>query len=979
MMQADAPQPHPPALAGRQAELAILTEQVRLARQGACRVVLLAGEPGIGKTSLLNALAGQAQQEGVLVRRGGASDAEGMPPYLPWLEALGQHIRATPPEMLEAQLDARAPVLATLLPELGLRLPTLPPMYPLPPEQARLRLYEAVAAFLATIAQSPGLLLLLDDLHWADRASFDLLHYVVQHQTQARLLVVGAYRPGDAEANPALQRSLVELNRLRILTTLSLAPLAAPAVLTLAAHYLNAPLDVATGQMLVEQSEGNPFFAEELLRDWRDSGVLTWSGTRWQRDPGVDIPIPQSIAAVVRQRLARLSVEVVALLQIAAIGGRQIDLLLVAHVAEQEPLAVEAHMQTAARFDLLRTLPDGGFSFSHDSIRACLVEDTPLLRRRELHARFGMALEARRHHPDARQLAELAFHLLQSGDRARAISSAQQAAEAALQVSAAAEAVAQYRTALNLLSPGEACYGAFLAALAAAALLANLPDDAVAAGEKAQDWFLQQGDVLAAARAADVQGRAWWQQEAIAPARAAFETALDLLAGQPAAETVQVLVSLSSLMTLSALQRDAGLEYARQAVALAQQLEDPRLIARARRALGNAQVRAANLATGIMLLEQARVLAIANDDPAEAAECCAGLRMACGWHGEHRRAVAYAHQEIALARRCQTPYALRHVYTQLVVLTTVSDGAAAGLRMLDQARACCAGLAAPEAHAYLELVEAMYWGLLQGDYVRGEQLARSAIATWRHLNPRILGYYLGVFTMLLALSGKQDEVVQSLDELEALVNDLPTESLPGGQALSWVAAVGLVLGDQPRLIRVYPRLARFRGCLMTGGLIDRLLGEIDLRRGDLTNARQLLESAEAVARREGQRWELARVLVAQADLALAGAPAPGNELARQLLREAQVHYRHVGNPVAAETLESRLNRLEQHSLQPGGLSRRELDVLRGVAAGKSNRAIAEELALSPRTVENHLANIYAKIGVDNRAAAVAFALRHNLA
>src|SRR5262245_11062109 len=129
------------ALVGRQREVALLEAQLALAKSGQLRVVLVAGEPGIGKSCLLDYLAAQAAG---VVLRGGASEAEGMPPYLPFLEAFGQHIQTTAPERLREQTGPLASILATILPELGLYLGTLPASYPLPPEQARLRLFEAV-------------------------------------------------------------------------------------------------------------------------------------------------------------------------------------------------------------------------------------------------------------------------------------------------------------------------------------------------------------------------------------------------------------------------------------------------------------------------------------------------------------------------------------------------------------------------------------------------------------------------------------------------------------------------------------------------------------------------------------------------------------------------------------------------------------------------------------------------------------------
>src|SRR5262249_53395450 len=148
------------------------------------------------------------------------------------------HIRRTPPEELREQTGAMASVLATILPELVVCLGKLPSSYPLPPEQARLRLHEAVGQFLVAIAAPQGLLLLLDDLHWADAPTLDLLCYLARSQPNARLLLLGAFREGEVTHRSAFERVLTELHRLRLLTSITLGPLPEMDLNTLAAHLL---------------------------------------------------------------------------------------------------------------------------------------------------------------------------------------------------------------------------------------------------------------------------------------------------------------------------------------------------------------------------------------------------------------------------------------------------------------------------------------------------------------------------------------------------------------------------------------------------------------------------------------------------------------------------------------------------------------------------------------------------------------------
>ena len=208
------PSPTAP-IVGRQRELQLAMSHYEAAKGGCARVVLVTGDPGIGKTRLLDEIARRTIRDGAIVLHGGASEAEGMPPYLPFLEAFGRHIQVTPLDQLRMQVAAAPQVLATLLPELITRLGDLPASPPLPPEQARFRLYEAIGAFLEVIGAPHALVLILDDLQWADTASLDLLCHLARYQSNAHLLVLGAYRESEIERNPVLARTLAELTRQR--------------------------------------------------------------------------------------------------------------------------------------------------------------------------------------------------------------------------------------------------------------------------------------------------------------------------------------------------------------------------------------------------------------------------------------------------------------------------------------------------------------------------------------------------------------------------------------------------------------------------------------------------------------------------------------------------------------------------------------------------------------------------------------------
>jgi DNA-binding CsgD family transcriptional regulator len=959
-------------------------DQLATARRGLTQVVLLAGDPGIGKTHLIGHLAAEAASGGVLVLRGGASQAEGMPPYLPFLEALGQHIHGADPDELHRQTGRLAPVLATIFPELTSRVESLPASYALPPEQARLRLYEAVGFFLAAIAAARPVLLVLDDLHWADPSSLDLLCYVARRQPAVPLLILGAYRAGDAE--PALGRAVAELNRLRVLTTIAVGALSSSDIAALAEALLGGPVDARATHLLAAHSEGNPFFAEELLRNWLETGILVRREQTWVQE-GRAPSIPPGIASAIGQRLRRLAPEVVELLQDAAIIGRSFDASLLAQVAGRTDDAVEERLGEAVRAQLLQTDPDDFFRFTHDKIRESLYDGVTTARRIHIHGFIGRVLEARRSAGasvsgvEAQLLADLAFHFGRSGDRERAADYARLAGDQALGMYAAEEAMAHYQTALDAIDSSDERRGPLLLDLGDAAVRAGAEPEAVRSFQLAQSWFRGVGDAQQEGQAAHRLGQTYWRQEKIAEARAALESALALLTDDAGQDLVHVQVDLASLLAVNLNEQTTGIHLAKQALSLAEQLGDDALLAAASRTLGNLLVRSNQLSEGTRLLEGALALAGEADAPVEAAECCAHLCGACIWQGAMRRGREVAQTWLALAQRCHDPYQLRHVYIWLAYFDGYVGRSAQAEQWLSLAQETVERLASPQPRAWLTYGRGGF-AYMRGDYETAEKLVQEALGVFRETNPDALGWYLGFLCMAQAAEGKTEEAHASMEELEARAAALPEGILPAAASIVALVEASLLLGDRERLERLYPRLMPFEGEFQDL-LIDRLLGQIETVQGRWTEARKHLAAAEAMARREEMLWELAPTLVAAAELALAEGERGNKARAEELLREALELYGRFGNAYQQQRVRRRLRSTTHgqtgRARLPAGLSPRQAEVLRLVAEGRTNRQIAEELVLSEKTVTNHLTSIFNKTGADNRAAATAFAFRHGLA
>lgn len=989
-----------PELVGRQRELSLLWQRFEEAVDGHMNVALVSGEPGIGKTRLLDEIASRAEAAQACVLRGTATEAEGMPPYLPFLEALGAYIRSANSDALRSQTGDTAPILATLLPELRSRLGDLPANYPLPPEQARLRLYEAINGLLAAVASERPLLLLLDDLHWADPATFDLLCYIAAHASESHLMILGAHREGETSHPPAFERMLATLQRLRLLTTVALARLTEGDVAQLARSQLRGPLEPSGSRLLSRQSEGNPFFVEELLRSWIETGMLRQVGDAsaptdaWQISASRDVEAPSSILTAVRQRLIRLSPEIVDLLRIAAIIGRTFSVALLAEMSASELETVEERLLVAARAQLIRPGCAGTFNFAHDKIRECLYGEVTAARRTRLHALIGQTLEALPDSTDPRRIADLAFHFTRSGDRERGVRYARQAAEAALAAYAFEEAMAHYRDALDLLDGGDERRGPLLLALGEVAITAGSEREATGVLSLARSALHAAGNLADAARASHALGRAAWRLEDLATAQDAFEATLALLGDAPTPAHVGVLVDLGTLLGVTVHRFDDGLAYGRRALAMAEQFHDNRLIAPAARTVGNMLVRGNDLEAGIPLLEKGLALAERANDPAEAAECCACLVLAYLWWGDFDRMLAVNERQIAFARQCHDLHRMRHAHTMSAMFAIYEGQRQEADKILADAEQIIVRLADPEPLGFLRFVQGAS-AYHRGDYAMAEEYVETACRIFRALGPGALVWFLGLLALVYACRGKSREAREAIAELELLIAPLDPASIPNMEAIIPVAQAVIVLSDSHLAERFYAQLLPFRR--RQGDFSpERLLGELAILRRDWATADDHLAAAEAFLRQEdgapkrARTPELGRTLAARARLELAWHGRAAQASARELLQQSLELMGRVGMDGEAAAVREQLDALSaimrdnaESTRQPfpDHLTRREVEVLRLIAAGASNQSIAEALVLSVRTVERHISNIYAKIGAEgsaSRATATAYAIRHEL-
>ena len=433
---------HRSPLVGREGALAALRNEWEAARTGARRLVLLAGEPGIGKTRLAGDFARAAFAGGATVLYGRAQE-DALAPYQPLAEALHPYVAACSQAQLDAHAGTLAPDLARLVPDRTRALPAQDDTRD--PAGARYRLFEAVAALLGAAARVRPLLLVLDDLHWADRSTALLVSHLAAGEP-APLMILATYRDTEIDAAPRLAELIVELRREDRLARLALEPLAEADVAGLVAAWLGPDVPPELAGVLAAETAGNPFFLEELLRHLGEAGTIDV----------VSLGVPEGVKEVLTERLRRLGAETRSALELAAVAGREFafELLLAAGDLEREPLV--AALDAALAAHLVREVPrqPGRYAFAHALVREAIYEALPAGRRALLHGRIAVALEA-----SAAADAELAHHFAQAGVAAgmteRAVEYAERAGRSAMTQLAYEDAAEHYERALPLAGARE--------------------------------------------------------------------------------------------------------------------------------------------------------------------------------------------------------------------------------------------------------------------------------------------------------------------------------------------------------------------------------------------------------------------------------------------------------------------------------------------------------------------------------------------
>lgn len=479
---------------GREREMDTLRTSLEEMLAGQGRAVVVLGEPGIGKTRLVTELTPYAQGRGVRVLIGRCPDSDGAPPYWLWVQIVRTYVSECDDQQLRTAMGVGTADIAQVIPAVRDRLPDLAPSPRLDPEQERFRFFDSLTTFFKNVAKRQPLLLVLDDLQWADAPSLLFLQFLVREITDTKLFLAITCRESEATQQPLLSQAVAAIARTSGSRTVQLRGLTNGEVARFMELTTGHAPSAAESAAIFQRTEGQPFFMTELVRL-----LATEQGSSIPDTSQLSLPgLPPTVRSVIEQRLATVSSACRHLLTVAAVIGREFRVQVLNMVADHwegrlaasGPVTPEAHEEGSERNVSVLALLDealtshlivpvpqnlGRYSFTHALIQETLYEKISTVDRLRLHRRIGETLEVLAGDSVLPHLSELAHHFFQAtqagGTMDKAIAYATRAAERATAVLAYEEAIIQYEHALQLLSfrePDEERHCEVLLALAKA-------------------------------------------------------------------------------------------------------------------------------------------------------------------------------------------------------------------------------------------------------------------------------------------------------------------------------------------------------------------------------------------------------------------------------------------------------------------------------------------------------------------------------
>lgn len=962
-----------PVLVGRERESALMRSQLETTLGGRGGLVLLSGEAGIGKTVLSEALCREAASAGARVLIAHCYDGSETPPYGPWQEILDQCRKLPAPP--GGRAVAAGPSLIR-----GSSQPAL---------------FAEMRDFLVAIAREQPLVIVLDDMHWADSESFELLRFIARMLAAEPMLVLVNYRNDEVARGHPLHRLVPVLVREALAVRIDLSPLRYDDVCALIQYTYRLPPEgeARLAQYVQQRSEGNPFFVGELLRTLEGTALQPIGDGGWTLGPLAQPRVPLLLQQIIDDRLAKLGTEAERLLDIAAVIGPVVPLALWSTISEASEAALLQLVERAIHAHVMEAKADGlGVSFSHALIREAIYERILPPRRRIWHRQIGEALIALGGTLDPD---EIGYHFVQAGDP-RASFWLTRAGERAQRAFAWQTAGQRFDAALALMGDDDPAANEKGWLLLRIALLRRFDDPAagVAQLEEAERLGRVTNDPALVAVARFDQGMLRCIGDDFSRGIAAEEAGIALLDALAPDDRARLATIETTSDPLDALNGRGELTLA---------LAGNGRLARAR-ALGEYVIG--------LPLEQTN---------GSRGDAWYGLAYAYAALGQpDAAATAFTHAREIFAEADNRGMVAASLFDELLLLVAPY--------WIDQPRkrqraevALHASLAGLNEHAESSSIQVAH---VVSDIMNGEWERALAALEQNHLRfirrtiPTVLApllWHREDTALAWSLIHESFPAGPETAPEECAIETMPLRSLAvmlsvdDGQPETarrwlesfgaWLDWTGSVLGQAEAhlgwaayhqatgdeilaLTRALDALESARSPRQPLALLaaNRLLGELDCAQGRLDDAEAHLATALDLADACESRHERALTLLGLAQLRCDQGDSVSAQGFLESVRELCGPLGATRTLLAAGALEARIQeRTEEPGRQPpAGLTPREAEVLRLLAAGLSNSEIAWQLSLSPRTITTHLTNIYAKLGVTTRGAAIRFAFEHHI-
>ena len=687
---------------GRAEELRDLKRAVEGALDGRGGVLAVSGEPGIGKTRLTEEAAVYARLGGAQVLVGRSYEAESSLPYMPFVEALRAYVTSRPPDALREELGEGASEVAKLVSEVRNIVPGLQAISRPSGDEERYRLFESVCSFLVNASRAGPIVLILDDLHWADAPSLSLLQHLARRLSDSRLVVIVTYRDMELSRRRPLAECLAELRRDPRFQRIALRGLSLGEVQEFIEGLIERPLEEdeqAVASAFYGETDGNPYFLEEVVRHLLETGGAFWEAGRWQMSMASveSLSIPEGIRELVGQRLSQLSEAGNDVLTRAAVLGAQFDFAVLERMASANEDVLLAALEEALASQVIEQVPSQPgrvlYRFSHAVIRQALYEGLSLPRRQRLHRRAADAIEAVYGQNLAAHLPALALHYRQAGataEAARAVEYSVKAGEAAQSVFAYEDAARHWEAALELLG-GEGDPSM------RAALLARLGDVRFLSGVDFERSTPCLERALHLYQQLEIPDRVAQMHSRIGRNLSSFPSSMDIpraLAHYRAAEAILSQAPASSGLgyvsfgqantALWAVRTEDGLRAAEQALAIAAAVGNDRLRRQAATHHATHLLSAGRLREGYALLEATWQEAdITRDVTAAFVASWIGAGHAFDL-GDPAAGRAWCERELATSRLSQAPYPRGILLDELGRLEALGGNVAAARRARDE-------------------------------------------------------------------------------------------------------------------------------------------------------------------------------------------------------------------------------------------------------------------------------------------------------